>query len=140
MTYSLKIFLPIHSDFSLQGVIQTRVYSMDFTEISMFIKCLSLNVTGVYNLVAHHSFSDCFNFSCLTSIILGYQGVCISTNLQTSQLGNPRNTPKSEHCKPNVSTFQAFLSVSPEIDDYILFFSMVRLRVSLLPLLLFASM
>lgn len=139
MAYSLKIFLPIHWDFSLQGVIQTRVYSMDFAELAVFIKCfsMSLNVTGVYNLVTHRSCSDCFNFF-LFNLCNSWVSRCISNNFQTSQLGNPRNTPKLGHCKPNVPIFQAFLSVSL-IDGYTLFVSMWCLRVSLLPLLLFAT-
>lgn len=125
MTYSLKLFLSIHWDFSLQGVIQTRVYSMDFAELVVFIECfsMSLNVTGVYNLVARRSCSDGFNFSCSTSVILGYQGVFLPI------FRNPRKAPKVRHCKPNVSTFQALVSASPvidRIDSYTLFFSMVR--------------
>lgn len=141
MTYSLKIFLPIHWDFSLQGVIQTRVYSMDFAELAVFIKCfsMSLNVTGVYNLVAHRSCSDCFNFFCLTSVILGYQGVFLSIfrlhNLEIPE--TPQSWGIANQMYPPSKLFFLFL---PRLMAILSSSPWWCLRVSLLPLLLFASM
>lgn len=105
---------------------------MDFIQV---IKCHR------YTQLCSPSFLFRLSQFFLFSLHISWISRCISTNLQTSQLGNLRSTSKSGHCKPNEPTFQAFLSVFPAIEGYSLFFSLVSpwwlLRTSFLLLLLF---
>lgn len=144
MTYSLKIFLPIHWDFSLQGFIQTRAYSMDFAELAVFIKCfsMSLNVTGGIQPYGPSFLFRLFQFF-LFDFCNSWVSRCISTNLQTSQFGNPRK-PQSPGIANQMylpsKLFLLFLTWLIGLTATLSSSPWCGLRVSLLLLLLFASM